>query len=74
VTTRRADSVFVHVLDWPDRVLALPPIGARVRRARMLAGDAPVSFTQSEAGVTLTLPGSSGEPDRVVVLETEPDP
>lgn len=70
-TTRRGDSVFIHVLDWPDPVLALPSLDARVRRARMLADGADVPFTQTAAGVTLTLPPASGEPDRVVVLETE---
>ena len=33
VTTRRGDTVFVHVLDWPDRLLALPDLGVRVVRA-----------------------------------------
>jgi alpha-L-fucosidase len=72
VTTRRGDTIFVHVLDWPDRVLALPSLDARIRRARMLAGGAAVPFTQGEAGVTLTLPPAGDEPDRVVVLETTP--
>jgi alpha-L-fucosidase len=70
VTTRRGDTVFVHVLRWPDRTLALPPLEARIRRARVLVGGAAVPFTQSEAGVTLMLPpATAGEPDRVVVLE-----
>jgi len=70
VTTRRGDTVFVHVLDWPDRILALPPLDRRIRRAGLLAGGAPVPFTQSEAGVMLTLPSAAAdEPDRVVVLE-----
>jgi alpha-L-fucosidase len=38
VTTQRGDSVFVHVLDWPDRLLTLPDFGARVVRASMLRG------------------------------------
>jgi alpha-L-fucosidase len=69
VTTQRGDTVFVHVLDWPDRVLALPALNARVLRARMLAGGERVAVAQSEAGLTLTLPaGASDDPDRVVVL------
>jgi alpha-L-fucosidase len=69
VTTRRGDTVFVHVLNWPDRTLAMPPLEGQVRSARMLAG-ATVPFTQNATGVTLTLaPSSAGEPDRVVVLE-----
>jgi alpha-L-fucosidase len=70
VTTRRGDTVFVHVLDWPDRVLSLPPIGGRVVRATMLAGGARVGVAQAPEGVTLTLPpGSSAAPDRVVVVQ-----
>ncbi len=70
-TTQRGDTVFVHVLDWPDRVLALPSLGALVTRASMLVGGAPVGVSETDAGVTLTLPaGGASEPDRVVVLVT----
>src|SRR5947199_369460 len=41
-TTRRGDTVFVHVLDWPDPLLTLPPLGARVRAAYLLRGRAAV--------------------------------
>jgi alpha-L-fucosidase len=69
VTTQRGDTVFVHVLDWHDRVLSLPALNARLTRAHMLTGGARVDFTQSEAGVTLTLPAGGGDlVDRVVVL------
>jgi alpha-L-fucosidase len=69
VTTQRGDTVFVHVLDWPDRVLALPPLGAPVRAAHMLATGERVDWSETELGITLTLPdGPAGEPDRVVVL------
>lgn len=71
VTTRRGDSVFVHVLDWPDRVLSIPALGARVARASVLGSGAPVAFAQTATALVLTLP-ASGQPeiDRVVVLET----
>jgi alpha-L-fucosidase len=69
VTTRRGDTVFVHVLDWPDRVLSLPALGGRVAGATMLAGGARVGVTQTPEGVTLTLPaGDADDPDRVVVV------
>lgn len=69
VTTRRGDTVFVHVLDWRDRLLSLPDVGGRVSRAWMLAGSENVPFTQNANGVTLTLPpGGDDAPDRVVVL------
>jgi len=71
-TTQRGDTVFVHVLDWPDQVLSLPALNVRVVRATMLAGGARVGVAQSAEGVTLTLPAATGdEPDRVVVLRTK---
>jgi alpha-L-fucosidase len=69
-TTRRGDTVFVHVLDWPDRALAIPPVGGHVRSAHGLASGEAVPFSQDAAGVTLTLPAAAAdELDRVVVLE-----
>jgi alpha-L-fucosidase len=71
VTTQRGDSVFVHVLDWPDRVLSIPAFGARVTRASMLMSGARIDVAQTDSAVTLTLPpGGNDEADRVVVLET----
>ena len=71
VTTQRGDTVFVHVLNWPDQVLSIPALGARVVRARMLASGESVGLAPTERGLTLTLPpAKAGEPDRVVVLET----
>ncbi|MGZ3372894.1 MAG: alpha-L-fucosidase [Gemmatimonadaceae bacterium] len=68
VTTQRADTVYVHILDWPDRVLAIPPISGRVVRAVRLGTNTPVEFAQSHAGVTLNIPIVADEIDRVVVL------
>jgi alpha-L-fucosidase len=79
VTTQRGDSVFVHVLEWADRVLALPTLGrgggTRVVGATMFVTGERVEVRQSEAGVVLTLParggGGGSDPDRVVVLTLE---
>jgi len=75
VTTQRGDTVFVHVLDWPDQLLTIPGLGRRVRSARMLASREAVAFTQAEGGVTLRLPPPAVElPDRVIMLLTEKAP
>ena len=69
VTTARGDSVFVHVLDWEDAELALPPLPRAVRTASLFGTGIPVPFRQSAGGVTLTLPRrGAGEVDQVVVL------
>lgn len=70
VTTQRGDTVFVHVLNWRDRQLALPPLPARVGSARMMGSGESVGFSQSPTGVVLTLPQGAESPDRVIVLIT----
>jgi len=70
-TTRRGDTIFVHVLDWADPVLALPDIGARVVRAWRLDDRSAVETTESAVGLVIRLPEArAGEFDRVIVLET----
>ena len=72
-TTRRGDTVFVHVLDWSDDVLAIPAIGANVERATSFRSGANLAFAQTESGVTLvTLPPPelSELEHRIVVLVT----
>jgi alpha-L-fucosidase len=72
VTTQRGDTVFVHVLDWRDRLLAIPIVGVRVTRATMLDNGDTVDYEQTPVGLRLTLPGSGAdEPDRVVMLLVE---
>ncbi|MEO8334072.1 MAG: alpha-L-fucosidase [bacterium] len=75
VTTQRGDTVFVHVLNWADRLLSLPDFGARVIKASMLKGGERVSVVQSANGVVLTVPAAAAdEPDRVIVLVTQKTP
>ena len=75
MTTQRGDTVFVHVLNWPDRLLALPDFGARVVRASVLKTGAALDVVQAANGVTLTVPpATADEPDRVIVLETRKRP
>lgn len=69
VTTQKGDTVYVHLLDTPDRVLALPPLPRKIARAYLLDGGAAVTVAATADGVTLTLPTRDGaSPDQVVVL------
>jgi alpha-L-fucosidase len=71
VTTMRGDTVYVHVLDWSDPVLALPDIGARVVRAWRLDDRQVIETTQTDRALTIRLPAArAGEIDRVIALET----
>jgi alpha-L-fucosidase len=72
VTTRRGNVVYVHVLDWPDPVLTLPPLPRPVKRAYRLAESTPVATAAASDGVTLKL-GPARDPfDTVVALELAP--
>ncbi|MGD8816146.1 MAG: alpha-L-fucosidase, partial [Acidobacteriota bacterium] len=71
-TTQRGDTVYVHVLEWPDRVLSIPALPGPVRSAAMLAGGDAVPFVESAEGISLTLPPRrAGEYDQVVVLRVD---
>ncbi|OLD72322.1 MAG: hypothetical protein AUI33_07310 [Ignavibacteria bacterium 13_1_40CM_2_61_4] len=68
VTTQRGDTVFVHVLDWNDRALALPPLPGRWR-ARIWPNGTSVGIVPSVAGLTLVLPAATAESfDRIIAL------
>jgi alpha-L-fucosidase len=73
VTTRNGKKVYVHVLDWPDSVLAIPRagLGTKAKKAYFLDDKAPVAITSGVDAVSLQL-GSRRDPlDTVVVLELE---
>jgi len=71
VTTRKGDTVYVHVVSWSDRTLAIPALGAKVKRAWALETGSTVPFVQTDAGITLTLPPRSpSDVDQVIVLAT----
>ena len=69
VTTQRGDSVFVHVLDWSDPELSLPPLPRPVRSASRYPEGTPVALRQSPQGITLGVPpAAAGEPVRIILL------
>ena len=69
VTTRKGNKVFVHVLDWPDELLAIPDI-PNVKTAKAFPSGTPVTMRRTEGGLLLRLPASLRNPiDTIVVLE-----
>ena len=72
VTTQRANTVYVHVLDWNAPVLALPELPGRVRSARVLRSNAATSYEEVDGAIVLRLPERpAGIIDEIVVLEIE---
>ena len=72
VTTQRGATVYVHVLDWNQPVLALAGIPRPVHLARLLRDGSSVEFSIVKGGLVLKLPEPQPEEvDRVIVLELE---
>ncbi len=70
VTTQKGNRVYVHVLDWPDTVLALPQPPRPVKAARYLADGREVPFDVDADALLLRLDPDAGDPiDTIVVLE-----
>ncbi len=69
VTTQKGDTVYLHLLDGADPVLALPVFAKRVVKAYLLADSTSVTVTATPQAVTLTLPKRDiGAADQVVAL------
>ncbi len=72
VTTARGDTVFVHVLDWKDPVLAITGLDRGIRDARYLARTDRPTLTLIPGGVALGItPPAPAEPDLVIELILE---
>ncbi len=70
VTTQKGDRVYLHLLDWKDRTLALPALTRTVKSARMLDSGLVVTVRQTPEGITLLLPTRPSDSiDEIVVLE-----
>jgi alpha-L-fucosidase len=72
-TTQRGSTVYVHVLDWNQPVLAIAGIPRGVHAAKLLRDESSVEFSAVKGGLLLKLPeAQQGEVDRVIALELEP--
>jgi alpha-L-fucosidase len=69
VTTQNATRVYLHVLDWPDRLLALPST-VKPRNARLLGSGTAVKVIEVDGGVVLDLPSVAADAiDTVIVWD-----
>lgn len=71
VSTRKDRTIFVHILAWPEPVLTLPALPAKVVASRALGGGR-ASVKQTDDGIEVTVPESDRhEIDTVVALELD---
>ena len=73
VTTQIGNTIYVHILDWPDPVLLLPPLYRTVIGAHTLTGHAKIDFTKTDYGILLKLPPrDAGDFDTIIALDLSP--
>jgi alpha-L-fucosidase len=70
VTTRKGNTVYAHILNWPDESLALPALPGKIKTAKLLKDGSAVKFAENEFGLLLKVPTNvRDEYDTVVALE-----
>ena len=71
VSTRKGNTVYVHITDWLQSSLKLPPIPRKVLGARLLGGGK-AQARQAAIGIEITVSEQDRrEPDTVVALELD---
>ncbi|QDU88874.1 hypothetical protein Pla175_22580 [Pirellulimonas nuda] len=74
--TTRPGKIYVHVFDWPAGKLELPTVRGTVTSAYLLADpdQGAVGFTQTDHGVSITLPEAApSKVATVVCLAVDPE-
>jgi alpha-L-fucosidase len=71
VSTRKGNTIYVHVMDWTGDVLRLPAIPVKVVRGRVLGGGQ-AEVRQAASGLEIAVPENERQPlDTVVAVEIE---
>jgi alpha-L-fucosidase len=70
-TTAKANRVFVHVFDWPSKLLELSGLHAKVNTAHLLATGQPLTFRQDATKLEIDIAGKAPDPNvSTIVLHT----
>ncbi len=70
VSTRRGDTLFIHLMDYPSQQLSLP-ITRKVRQVRALQNNGIVPFRQRKGQLELTLPQKPMGIDYILEITTK---
>jgi len=71
VSTRKGNTIYIHITAWPEETLKLPPLPARIVKSTLLTGGE-ATVQQTEAGVEISVPAASRqEIDTIVALELD---
>ncbi|MFQ6131004.1 MAG: alpha-L-fucosidase [Armatimonadota bacterium] len=70
-STHKGNTVYVHVLNWPEEGLTLPPLDKKVLASSVLTGGT-AAVEQSEDGISIAVPPADRqENDTIVALQLD---
>ncbi|BDI33771.1 hypothetical protein CCAX7_58220 [Capsulimonas corticalis] len=69
VSTRKGNTIYIHVLGWNGAAVSLPALPARIVKATVLGGGS-AAFQQSDDSVRLTVPAAAHDAGDTVVALT----
>jgi alpha-L-fucosidase len=73
VSTRKGKRIYLHVFNWTENSVTLPPIGKGIVSARLLRGGK-AGMEAGDKGIKITVAPAEQDPiDTIVVLELESD-
>jgi alpha-L-fucosidase len=73
VSTRKKNTVYLHLCEWPEGGLTLPALPCKVRHSRVLTGSK-VNVSQTSAGLEVFVPARDRDAlDTIVALELDRD-
>ena len=71
VSTRKGNTIYLHICEWTGDGLRLPAIPAKVLRSRVLTGGQ-AQVTQTASGVRISVPEGDRQPiDTIVALDLD---
>lgn len=70
-STRNGRTIYLHIREWNEDALRLPPIGAKVTSSRVVTGGT-VTVKQTANGLDISVPPGDRQPlDTIVALELD---
>ena len=68
-STHKDNSIYLHILSWPEETLILPPLVQKIGDAVVLTGGE-VAMTQSDDGISISIAPADRDPINTLVRLT----
>lgn len=71
VTTQKGNTIYIHILNWQDTVLAIPKLNRKIKSARLLKDGSTMEFLEHDKyGLLIRVPMSAQDDvDTILTLE-----